>query len=336
MSQPWQRAVHTGTVIVDVASYRVGRRVAVDDWSDAVASCREAREGFVWIGLKDPTDDELERVAAELDLHPLAVEDAVQGHQRPKLTVYQRSAFVALLTLRYVEGTSDVETGEIMLFLGDRFVVTVRRGELGELAGLRSELERRPDTLSHGPAAVLHTVLDAVVDSYTAVEGELQIDLDGIEADVFDVHSTTDVSAIYRLKREVLEVKRATGPLVEPLRKLTTADIPYVQATARPFFRDVLDNLLRVVDQVESYDRLLTDVLTAHQAQAAVRQNTDMRKISAWVAIAAFPTMLAGIYGMNFEYMPELGWRYGYPAVLALMAAVCVGLYRQFKRVGWL
>jgi magnesium transporter len=301
-------------VIVDVAAYRSGKRLSVGDWSEAVAQCRQACDGFVWIGLKDPTAGELERVAAELDLHPLAVEDAVQGHQRPKLTVYLRSAFVALLTLRYVDATSDVETGEIMLFLGDRFVVTVRRGELGPLAGLRADMEQHPETLAHGPAAVLHAVMDAVVDSYTAVESELQRDLDAIEADVFDVRSRTDVSAIYLLKREVLEVKRATGPLVEPLRRLTSQDVPYVQETARPFFRDVLDNLLRVVDQIESYDRLLTDVLSAHLAQATVRQNTDMRKISAWVAIAAFPTMLAGVYGMNFEYMPELSWRYGYPA----------------------
>jgi magnesium transporter len=229
-----------------------------------------------------------------------------------------------------------VETGEIMLFLGNRFVVTVRRGELGPLDGLRADLERHPETLAHGPAAVLHAVMDAVVDSYGDVEAELQTDLDAIEADVFDVHSRTDVSSIYRLKREVLEVRRATEPLVEALRRLTTQDVPYVQASARPFFRDVLDNLLRVVDQVESYDRLLTDALAAHLAQATVRQNEDMRRISAWVAIAAFPTMVAGIYGMNFDHMPELRWRYGYYAVLFLMATVCLLLYRQFKRVGWL
>jgi magnesium transporter len=323
-------------VIVDVATYRDGVRHAAGDWSEELDVCRGTGEGFIWIGLKDPTQAELLHLAEELRLHPLAVEDAVHGHQRPKLEQYAGSLFVVLKTLRYVEATSDVETGEIMLFVGDRFVVTVRRGELHPLADIRHRLDASPEALRHGPAVVLHAVMDSVVDTYTTIDHELQRDLDEIEAAVFDGGTTADATRIYALKREVLEVRRAVVPLVDPVQRLVQDDVPHVSPSARPFFRDVADHLLRTVDHVESYDRLLTDVLSAHLTQVSVRQNEDMRKISAWVAIAAVPTAVAGIYGMNFENMPELRWHYGYFAVLAVMATACVSLYAAFKRSGWL
>jgi magnesium transporter len=323
-------------VIVDVATYIDGTRCPAGDWSDEIDARRVAGEGFIWIGLKDPTETELTHLADELGLHPLAVEDAVHGHQRPKIEQYAGSLFVVLKTLRYVEATSDVETGEIMLFLGDRFVVTVRRGELHPLADVRHRLETSPQALRHGPALVLHAVMDSVVDTYMAIDAELQRDLDQIEGEVFGADGSGDATRIYALKREVLEVRRALGPLVEPAHVLVEGSVPYVAPSARPFFRDVVDHLLRTVEHVESYDRLLTDVLSAHLAQVSVRQNADMRKISAWVAIAAVPTAMAGIYGMNFDHMPELRWRYGYFAVLAVMAMLCTTLYRAFKRSGWL
>lgn len=323
-------------MIVDVASYSKGVRRPCADFSDELAARRAEDEGFIWIGMREPTYDEFERVAEELGLHPLAVEDAVTGHQRPKLDVYKRSAFLVVKTLRYLEETSDVETGEIMVFLGDRFVVTVRRGDGVPLKDVRRDIEQSPEQLAHGPGVVLYAVLDAVVDGYTAIEAELLDDLDRIETDVFDGDRSTDVGTIYRLKREVMEFRRAAQPLLEPARRLAHDDVPFVAASARPFFADIYDHVSQVVEHVESYDRLLTDVLAAHLAQVSVQQNTDMRKISAWVAIAAVPTMLAGIWGMNFEHMPELTRVWGYPAALGLMLTACGLLYRAFRRTGWI
>lgn len=346
-------------MIIDQAVYRDGRRQPCTDLSDEIERLRELQDGFVWIGLKDPTDDELALVKDELGLHPLAVEDAVKGNQRSKLEVYDRSLFVVLKPLRYVEATSQVETGEVMVFVGEHFVVTVRRGEAGPLAEVRRRLEGRSDELAHGPAAVLHAVMDAVVDGYLEIDGEIEIDLEQMEESVFagevEVEAEAlgdgdpvdrsegsqrqrsgDARRIYLLKREVLEIRRAVQPLVDPVRRLAERDVPHVPAEARPFFRDVADHLMRVVDHVESYDRLLSDILSAHLTRVSVQQNDDMRRISAWIAIAAVPTMIAAIYGMNFEDMPELGWRYGYAMVLLLMAAACSLLYRSFKRSGWL
>jgi magnesium transporter len=329
---------------MDQAVYRGGRRQPCSDLSDELAAVRKAGHGWIWIGLKDPTDAEFDLVKDELQLHPLAVEqlhplaveDAVTGHQRPKLEVYDASLFVVVKPLRYIEATSDIETGEVMVFLGDRFVVTVRRGEAGPLAAVRRLIESDPVRLDLGPVAVLHGVMDAVVDNYDVIDAEIQEDMEGLEAGVFAHERSSDAQEIYALKREVLEFRRAALPLIEPARRLAEDPVPHVPDIARPFFRDVGDHLLRSVDHIESYDRLLSDILSAHLAQVSVRQNDDMRKISAWVAIAAVPTMIAGIYGMNFQHMPELGLEWGYPGALLLMLVVCTGLFRAFKRSGWL
>jgi len=323
-------------VIVDQAVYRDGRRMPCGDLSDELERLRKAEDGFIWIGLKDPTDAEFALVNEELKLHPLAVEDAVKGNQRPKLDVYDDTIFVSLKTLRYIEATSDVETGEVMVFVGDRFVVTVRQGEGNPLAGVRARLEHTPEHLAHGPIAVMYSVMDSIVDNYTLIDAELNEDLDLIEQQVFSGARDVDASEIYRLKREVLEVKRAATPLEAPLRRLRSEEIEIIDEQARPFFGDISDHVLRVIDHVESYDRLLTDVLHAHLAQISVQQNNDMRRISAWVAMAAVPTMVAGIYGMNFDYMPELRYAPAYFIVLGMMAAVSIGLYRGFRKSGWL
>jgi len=324
---------------MDQAIYRGGRRLPCGDLSDALDELRagEDDKAFLWIGLKDPTQAEFDLVNEELRLHPLAVEDAVKGHQRPKVELFDNTIFVVLKTLRYVEATSDVETGEVMMFVGDRFVVTVRYGEASPLAGVRARLERNPELLAHGEIAVLHAVMDSVVDNYVAIDGELENDLEDIEQSVFAGANSVSSATIYRLKREVLEFKRAAAPLAAPLRMLHDGSrSPLPDQEVRLLLRDVADHLLRVIDHVESYDRLLTDILSAHLAQISVQQNNDMRKISAWVAIAAVPTMLAGIYGMNFDNMPELRWHYGYYAALAVMVLVCAALYRAFKKSGWL
>jgi magnesium transporter len=333
-------------VIVDQAVYRDGRRRPCGDLSDELEGLRVGGhpQDFLWIGLKDPTDEEFDLVNDELKLHPLAVEDAVKGNQRPKVELYDNTIFVVLKTLRYLEETSDIETGEVMVFLGDRFVVTVRRGEANPLAMVRHRLEADPDKLRHGEIAVLHAVMDSIVDNYVLIDSELQTDLEEIEQAVFSGNPEVDSQTIYRLKREVLEFRRAAVPLAAPLRMLHDGSrSPVPSKEVRLLMRDVADHLLRVIDHVESYDRLLTDVLNAHlaqlsvqQAQISVRQNSDMRKISAWVAIAAVPTMIAGIYGMNFQHMPELSHVWGYPAVLTVMLVACLSLYRAFRRSGWL
>jgi magnesium transporter len=334
-------------VIVDQALYVDGARHPCGDLSDELAALRAegAPGSFLWIGLKNPTQAEFDDVNQELQLHPLAVEDAIQGRQRSKVEVYDTSVFVVLKPLRYLDETSDIETGELMCFVGDRFIVTVRRGEAGPLAGLRKRLENDPEMMKRGPMAVLHAIVDGVVDNYTLIDAEVSSDLDDIETAVFS-GADMDSSTIYRLKREVLEFRRAAAPLAAPLMALHEDESSHVaDPELRLRFRDVSDHLQAVIDHVESYDRLLTDVLGAHLTQVTVQQNNDMRRISAWVAIAAVPTMVAGIYGMNFDYMPELTasigvdgreFHYGYFVVLALMAVACGALYRAFKRSGWL
>lgn len=326
-------------MIVDQAIYRDGVRKPCGDLSDALDELRAGGDSndFLWIGLKDPTEAEFDLVNDELQLHPLAVEDAVKGHQRPKVELFDNTIFVVLKTLRYIEETSDVETGEVMMFVGDRFVVTVRYGEASPLSAVRSRLERDPELLRYGEITVLHAVMDSIVDNYIKIDAELQNDLEEIEQSVFAGANTVSSATIYKLKREVLEFRRAAAPLPAPLRMLHDGSrSPLPQKEVRLLFRDVADHLLHVIDHVESYDRLLTDILNAHLAQISVQQNSDMRKISAWVAIAAVPTMIAGIYGMNFDNMPELRWHYGYFIVVGIMALACTGLYRAFRKSGWL
>ncbi|WP_323099942.1 magnesium and cobalt transport protein CorA [Intrasporangium sp. YIM S08009] len=333
-------------MIVDKAIYRNGRRQGCGDLSDELDVLRLTQDGFLWIGLKDPTDAEFDFVNEELHLHPLAVEDAVNGRQRAKIEQYETSTFVVLKTLRYIEATSDIETGEVMLFIGDYFVVTVRHGEGNPLAGVRQRLEADAERLEYGPLAVLHAVMDSVVDNYVLVDGEIKKDLDQIEEEVLGSDQQGDANTIYRLKREVLEFRRASKPLADTLAAfMERGRGRFLKTEILVFFRDVADHLRLVNDHVESYDRLLTDVLSAHLASVGIQQNEDMRKISAWVAIAAVPTMIAGIYGMNFDNIPELNasihtstgeFYYGYFIALGVMAASCLGLYRAFKRSGWL
>ncbi|MFF5536019.1 magnesium/cobalt transporter CorA [Streptomyces cinerochromogenes] len=331
-------------MIMDCAVYRHGHRTeGPEDLSDALAEARAAG-GFVWIGLYEPSEREFDLVTDEFGLHPLAVEDALKAHQRPKLEVYDDSLFMVLKPVVYEPDSDTVSAGEVMVFVGDSFVVTVRHGEGSPLAAVRRRLEEEPEMLDKGPTAVLYAIADATVDHYLEVATELQTDLDELEAQVFQPETGTSrntASRIYTFKRQVLEFRRATGPLTVPLTRLAGTGplggtVPFVHDEARPFFRDVGDHLTRVNESVEGLDRLVSDILSAHLAQMSVRQNDDMRKISAWAAMAAVPTMIAGIYGMNFDHMPELHWVASYPAVILLMAVLEVLLYRLFKRRGWL
>ena len=323
-------------MIVDCAVYKEGRRhdgqVAVDE---AVAACREPG-AFSWIGLYEPTEAEFESIRREFDLHPLAVEDAIHAHQRPKLEVFGDMVFIVLKTARYVDSTEIIQLGEILVFLGHDYIITVRHGEASELKEVRERLEGDPELLAHGPGAVLHAIVDHVVDDYSPAILGLGEDIDEVEDEVFSDRRTNPAERIYKLKREVLEFNRATGPLVDPVDRLARGHYEVIHREVRAYFRDVNDHLLRVHEQLEGYRDLLTSVLEANLAQVTVRQNEDVRKISAIVAIIAVPTAVAGIYGMNFEHMPELKFEYGYPLVLVVMVIVCFTLYRYFKRVGWL
>lgn len=330
-------------MIVDCAIYRDGRRrEGPTDVVAALERARDAEDAFLWIGLHEPTAREFDRVSAEFGLHPLAVEDALKAHQRPKLEVYDDSLFLVLKPVLYDAEADAVSTGELMVFVGDSFVVTVRHGEGAPLAAVRGRLESDPEVLRHGPTSVLYAISDAVVDHYIDVAAELQVDMEQLEEDVFrptgDAKGDAKYTAsrIYTFKRQVLEFRRATGPLAAPMARLAGAGVPFVSARAQPFFRDVSDHLTRVAEQVEGLDRLLSDILAAHLAQMGVRQNDDMRKISAWAAMVAVPTMVAGVYGMNFTHMPELHWVWSYPAVVLLMVGAVLGLHRLFKRRGWL
>jgi magnesium transporter len=331
-------------VIVDCAVYHDGKRVpAVNgmDMSAAVAAAKGTND-FVWIGLHDPSPDEMRQVTSGFALHPLAIEDALRAHQRPKLELYEDMLFLVLKTLVYVDPSDDVETGQISAFVGANYIVTVRLGAGADLGVTRRQLEQNTEVLGHGPFAVLYSVCDRVVDDYEDVAEELENDVQLIEQAVFsdDRHELggrgDDAHRIYRLKRELAEFRRAVGPLREPLLRFAGGQVEGVPQAAEAFFRDVSDHAIRVTEQVETMDVLLSSAHDALLAGISVQQNDDMRKISAWVAIVAVPTMVAGIYGMNFDHMPELHWRYGYPLALALMVAVCIVLYRMFKRSGWL
>jgi magnesium transporter len=332
-------------VIVDCAIYRDGHRSdGPADFSDALDEARATGEAFLWIGLYEPTEEEFSLVSREFGLHRLAVEDALTAHQRPKLETYDDSLFVVLKPVEYEPQSDTVTTGEVMVFIGDSFVVTVRHGEGSPLSAVRRRLEEEDrEVLRHGPTAVLYAVSDAIVDKYTDVADELQTDLEELEAEVFAPtgsdsgrSSTSTAARIYNFKRQVQEFRRATGPLAAPMVRLASAQVPFVHKQSQPFFRDVNDHLLHANEQVDALDRLLSDILSAHLAQMGVRQNDDMRKISAWAAMAAVPTLVAGIYGMNFQHMPELHWVWGYPAVIAFMLVIVAGLHRTFKRRGWL
>lgn len=333
-----------GSAVVNCVMYQDGVRVpGCRNLIEAVERVRRSDDGFVWLGLHEPADHEFAGIAELFDLHPLAVEDAVEAHQRPKLERYGDTLFAVFKTVCYVEhqeltATSEVvNTGEIMVFIGPAFVITVRHGRHGSLGPLREELEARPQQLAKGPAAVLHAIADHVVDDYLRVTDAVQEDIDQVETDVFAENGARlDPGRIYQLKRELLELRRAVAPLDGPVQELAGRPIRVIDPEIQAYFRDVSDHLLRAIEQIAGFDELLNSILQAHLAQMSVAQNEDMRRITAWAALIAVPTMVTGVYGMNFAYMPERDWRFGYPLVLVVIAAACLVLYRGFKRNGWL
>jgi magnesium transporter len=324
-------------VIVDCAVYEKGERTVEQlDLRDAYEAGTSQEDRFVWIGLHEPTPDEFGAVAREFDLHELAVEDAIKAHQRPKLEVYEDTLFLVLKTASYDDETESVAIGQIMVFAGQGFVITVRHGDTTDLRTLRRDSERRPELLRSGAGAVLYAVVDRVVDDYAPVIAGVEDDIEEVEEEVFSPGRRNPTERIYKLQREVLELHRATSPLREPLQRLASGALPQIDRDLLNYLRDVYDHVVRADEQVEGFRDMLHGVLQANLAQVSVRQNEDMRRISAWVAIVAVPTMIAGIYGMNFEHIPELEWAFGYPLALGVMLSACVTLYFYFKRSGWL
>jgi magnesium transporter len=322
-------------MIVDCAVYEDGSRCA-GDLPLAEAGEAAQRDGsFVWIGVYEPSEEEFDAVRREFGLHELAVEDAVEAHQRPKVELYGDTLLVVLKTVRYVERRVDLETGEILLFVNRDFVVSVRHGQAA-LHDVRLQIEKRPDLLRYGAGAVLYAIVDRIVDDYEPVVEAVEADIQEVEHEVFAPNRSNPAERIYTLEREVLDLHRAIAPLSPAVDKLARGHQEIIHPELRTYFRDVHDHLLRLHGRIDGFRDLLSSALQANLTQAAVRQNEDMRKISAWVAILAVPTGVAAIYGMNFNFMPELEWRYGYPAVLVAIVVVCAVLYWRFRRSGWL
>ncbi|MFD7072917.1 magnesium/cobalt transporter CorA [Nocardioides sp. NPDC059952] len=325
-------------MIVDSALYRAGERDKTDCAPHDYASLRSGvtEEGdFVWLGLYQPSQYELDEVAEAFGLHPLAVEDALTAHQRPKLERYEGGMFLVVKTLWYVDAEDAVETGEVAFFIGPDYVITVRHGRGSRLAPARELLETSEEQLlTEGSYSAVYAVVDYIVDGYVRVMDGLTEDVDEVETSVFSNERTRDSARIYRLKRELAEVRRAVMPLREPVRRFATGE-GAIDPDLRPYFRDVLDHLSSIAETVENLDTLLSSAFEAHLAQLSLQQNEDMRKISAGAAMVVVPTLIAGVYGMNFTHMPELDWTFGYPFALILMASVMAGLWIFFRKSGW-
>ena len=337
-------------MIVDSAIYVDGKRTAEPpSLRETYEACRQ-RRGLAWIGLYRPTEEEFSSVAKEFGLHELAVEDAIKAHQRPKLERYGDTLFVVLRAARYIDESETVEFGEIHVFVGTDFVVTVRHGEAPHLREVRRQMEGQPDLLRRGPEAILYPIMDGVVDDYEPVVAGLQNDIDEIETEVFSGNAGVS-RRIYELSREVIEFQRAVQPLPGMLSALIADFEDYgVDPELQRYLRDVQDHAIRVTEQVAGFRELLQNILSVNLAvvglqqneevkalsEAAIEQNDQVKRISAWAAILFAPTLVGTVYGMNFEYMPELSWTLGYLFALMLMLAVSVSLYVVFKRRGWL
>jgi magnesium transporter len=325
-------------MILDSAHYKDGKRQHEGPipLEQAAERAGDGVDDFVWIGLHDPEPGTLDQLKKLFHLHELAVEDAEQTHGRPKIEDYDEMWFIVLKTAHYHEDREEVHFGEVHVFAGPGFAITVRHGPGSELSSARSRLEERPDLLRMGPAAVVWAVMDKVVDDYGPVVEGIEDDIEEVEVEVFDDDQPAPTHRIYALKREVVEFHRALGPLLGPLDEIERGKYERIPAELRRFFRDVYDHARRADEEVSSQRELLNSVLEANLALASVAQNEVVKRISSYAAIIAVPTFIASIYGMNFDHMPELHWRIGYPLSLVVMAGLVYLLYRYFKRVNWL
>jgi magnesium transporter len=324
------------TPVIDCAAYAGGVRVA-DLSLEEIRPALRQDDRFVWLGLYEPDQAALRLVQEQFGLHDLAVEDAYNAHQRPKLELYERSIFVVLRTAHLGSSPRRLEFGETHVFLGPNYIVTVRHGSLRSHVQVRHRCESTPHLLTKGPGYVLYSLMDFVVDQYVPIVQQIEREVEDLEDSLFGDGPDIDATArIYQLKRDLLALRRTVGPLAEVCNRLMRFDIPNIPEATRVYFRDVYDHVVRVNETIDAQRELLTTALEAHLSKISHAQNEHMKRITAWAAMIAVPTMIAGVYGMNFRNMPELDWTYGYYASLGLMAAVCVGLYAGFKRSGWL
>ena len=322
--------------VIDSAAYAQGLRVANVEIADIREEIKH-EDRFVWVGLYEPDEQLLREIQEQLGLHDLAIEDAHCAHQRPKLEQYENCLFVVLRTAQLVGEPQHVEFGETHVFIGPRYVVSVRHGSLRSHVGLRARCEASQRLLAKGPGFVLYALMDFVVDQYFPILEALEEQVVELEEVIFGekfIQETT--SRIYHLKRELLSIKLAVSPLVDVSSRLMRFDLDLVPEDTKPYFRDVYDHAMRINEMADTLREVLASALEANLSIISVSQNKDTKRLAAWAAIIAAPTAIAGIYGMNFEFMPELGWRYGYWVVLGAIAVVCSGLWLGFKRSGWL
>ena len=322
--------------IVNCAAYAGGRRVA-DVRIEDISEVLKQPDRFLWIGLHEPEEDLLRKVQQEFGLHDLAIEDALRAHQRPKIEIYGDSLFIVLRTAQLNRAERRIDFGETHFFVGPRYIVSVRHGASLSYAEVRARCEATPHLLEKGPGFVLHALMDFIVDQYFPIVEALEDELQALEEEIFgESFSRETTKRIYRLQRDLVEVKRAFSPLVDICNRLMRFDIQLIPEDTRPYFRDVYDHVIRINEMVDALRELLTTALEANLSLIAVSQNEAMKKLAAWAAIIAVPTMIAGIYGMNFRHMPELDWTFGYPLVMAVTFGLCGVLYFGFKRSGWL
>ena len=322
--------------IVNCAAYASGRRVA-DVKIEDIREVLKQPDRFLWIGLHEPEEDLLRKIQQEFGLHDLAVEDALRAHQRPKLEIYGDSLFIVLRTAQLNREERRTDFGETHFFVGPRYIVSVRHGASLSYAEVRAHCEATPHLLGKGPGFVLHALMDFIVDQYFPIVDALEDELQALEKEIFvEAFSRETTTRIYHLQRDLVEVKRAVSPLVDICNRLIRFDIQLIPEDTRPYFRDVYDHVIRINEMVDTLRELLTTALEANLSLVAVAQNEVMKKLTGWAAIIAVPTMVAGIYGMNFKFMPELDWRFGYPLVMAVTFGICGLLYVRFKRAGWL
>lgn len=323
-------------MIVDSALYVDGLRLSEEASLTSIETEHLEDGAFAWIGLAEPTVSEIERVVGSFRLHVTAIEDAVSAQQRARIEENGEITTFVIRTVFYDDNQSSISTGELICFIHKRFIIISRHGSGSQLVSVRSELEARPGFLNHGPYAVLHGVLEKVIDEYTKIIAEIEKDVVQIENEVFSDSRISISRKIYSLKRELIEYRHAVDPLLAPLHRILSEARESFPEALKPYFRDVSDQLTRASEQGAALDSLLSAALQADLAQVQVQQNHDVRRISAWVALAALPTMVAGIYGMNFEFMPELKWKFGYLTVMALTFACCAYLFRKLKKAQWL
>ena len=322
--------------VVNCVAYANGRRTGNVEL-DQIREIVKLPDRFIWIGLHEPSEDLLKEVQQQFGLHDLAVEDAHRAHQRPKLERYDGSMFVVLRSVEMLGEPKELNFGETHLFVGARYLVSVRHGSTLAHVDLRARCESTPALLAQGPGFVLYALMDFIVDQYFPVVDSLEDDLDALEDEVFrETFNRETVERIYALKRRLLQVKRAVSPLVDVCNQLTRFDLDLIPENTKPYFRDVYDHVVRINEMVDTLRELLTAALEAHLSMVTVAQNDVTKQLAAWAAIIAVPTMVAGVYGMNFQFMPELHWLWGYPLVIALLVVACGLLYRRFKQAGWL